>query len=145
MKLVLQRVQEASVTVDKTVVGAIGRGWLILVGFAPDDTEAMITKSVAKVLDLRAFSDTDGKMNLSLRDIAGEVLVVSQFTLYGDCSKGRRPSFGAAASPDLAKSLYNSMISVFESEIPGLVQTGAFGANMQVSLVNDGPVTFVLE
>ncbi|MBT5856320.1 D-tyrosyl-tRNA(Tyr) deacylase [bacterium] len=145
MKLVLQRVQEASVTVDKTVVGAIGRGWLILVGFAPDDTEAMITKSVAKVLDLRAFSDTDGKMNLSLRDIAGEVLVVSQFTLYGDCSKGRRPSFGVAASPDLAKSLYNSMISVFESEIPGLVQTGAFGANMQVSLVNDGPVTFVLE
>jgi D-tyrosyl-tRNA(Tyr) deacylase len=144
MRLVLQRVSRASVTIDGRVAGAIGRGYCLLAGFTQADTADQVVWMADKVAGLRIFADADDKMNLSLSEVGGAVLVVSQFTLYGDASKGRRPSFVDAARPEIAIPLYERFIA--ELRARGLeVQTGAFGAMMQVELVNDGPVTLVLE
>jgi D-tyrosyl-tRNA(Tyr) deacylase len=144
MRIVLQRVSRASVTIDGRVAGAIGRGYCLLVGFTPSDTADQVIWMADKVAGLRIFADADDKMNLALGEVDGAVLVVSQFTLYGDASKGRRPSFVDAARPEIAIPLYERFIT--ELRARGLeVATGEFGAMMQVELVNDGPVTLVLE
>jgi D-tyrosyl-tRNA(Tyr) deacylase len=145
VRIVLQRVSRASVTVEGRVAGAIGPGLLLLVGFTPGDDEDTLSWMVEKVVGLRIFNDREGKMNLSLHDVAGEVLVVSQFTLYGDTRKGRRPSFVHAAPPPIAIPLYERFVELLEGRAPGPVATGEFGAMMDVELVNDGPVTLVLE
>ena len=144
MRAVVQRVSEASVTVDGDVVGKIEAGFLILLGVANDDTQQDVIWLAGKVAGLRVFEDADDKMNLDLREVGGAALVVSQFTLLGDCRKGRRPSFVAAARPDMANRLYQS----FVAELRGLgirVETGTFQAQMDVALVNDGPVTLLLD
>ncbi|HWI40769.1 MAG TPA: D-aminoacyl-tRNA deacylase [Verrucomicrobiae bacterium] len=144
MKGVVQRVTRASVEVEGRVVGSIGRGVLLLLGVEKGDGEGEAEWLAEKLAGLRIFEDADGKMNLSLQEIGGEVLSVSQFTLAGNCAKGRRPSFDTAAPPAEAKRLYD----YFNQRLQGLgvpVQTGIFQADMQVSLVNDGPVTFILE
>lgn len=144
MKVVLQRVSRASVAVDGKVVGAIGRGYLALIGITHTDAEPEIDWMAEKILTLRLFPDADGKMNRSLVDAGGAVLVVSQFTLYGDVRKGRRPSFVDAAPPKVAEPLYERFVARLRGV--GLeVATGAFGALMDVELVNDGPVTLLLE
>ncbi len=144
MKAVLQRVSRASVSVAGEVVGQIGRGILVLLGVEPDDTDEDARQLADRTIVLRIFDDTDGKMNLSLEEIGGSLLVVSQFTLLGDCRKGRRPSFIGAAPPELAEKLYNTFIGVAGSRgIP--VATGRFRAMMDVELVNDGPVTLLLD
>jgi D-tyrosyl-tRNA(Tyr) deacylase len=144
MRAVLQRVTRASVEVDGTCVGRIGRGWLILLGVAQGDTEEDVAWLADKVLNLRCFEDDAGKMNQSVLDVRGGVLVVSQFTLLGDCRGGRRPSFTGAADPGLAEKLYLDFTErLFLSAID--VATGVFRAMMQVELVNDGPVTFLLD
>lgn len=141
----LQRVREASVTVDGAVVGSIGPGHLLLTGFASGDNETALEWMADKVIGLRVFNDAEGKMNLDLVDIAGDLLVVSQFTLYGDARKGRRPSFVDAAHPDIAIPLYERFVALLRERAPGRVETGRFGAMMDVRLLNDGPVTLVLE
>lgn len=144
MRAVVQRVTEASVTVDGTVVGQIGRGFLVLLGIAGDDSEQDVVWLAGKIAGLRVFEDAEGKMNLGLSDVGGAVLLVSQFTLYGDCRKGRRPSFVEAARPEAAVPLYQSMVA----ELRGLavpVETGTFQAHMDVRLLNDGPVTLLLD
>ena len=141
----LQRVAEASVSVDGEVVGAIGPGLLVLVGFVPGDDRGATAWMASKLVNLRIFADAEGRMNRSLADVGGEVLVVSQFTLYGDARKGRRPSFVRAARPEIAIPLYEGFVAELEARLPGRVQCGRFGAEMQVALVNDGPVTLVVE
>lgn len=144
MRVVLQRVARGSVRIDGRVVGAIGQGFCLLVGFTHADAPAEVDWMAEKVSGLRLFADADGKLNLSLADVAGSLLVVSQFTLYGDVAKGRRPSFTAAARPDIAIPLYQHFIAALRAQ--GLdVQTGEFGADMEVDIVNDGPVTLVLD
>ena len=144
MRALLQRVSQARVTVDGSVVGEIGPGLLILLGVAKPDTAANAEFLVDKILNLRIFPDAAGKMNLSLLDTSGELLVVSQFTLYGDCRKGRRPGFDAAAPAEQARTLYESFVALARRS--GLhVKTGVFQAHMEVALVNDGPVTLMLE
>ena len=144
MKAVIQRVRRASVTVDGTVTGAIGNGLLVLLGVAKGDTESAADYLAGKIAGLRIFPDAEGKMNLSLLDTGGAMLVVSQFTLYGDCRKGRRPSFDAAAPPEEARRLYEYFVSrVRAANIP--VETGVFQAHMDVELLNDGPVTLIVE
>jgi D-aminoacyl-tRNA deacylase len=144
MKAVVQRVSRASVTVDGAVTGAIQRGLLVLLGVATSDTEQSADYLVDKIAGLRIFPDENGKMNRSLADAGGALLVVSQFTLYGDCRKGRRPSFDAAAPPELARNLYEYFVTRARSlQIP--VETGVFQAHMDVELINDGPVTLILE
>ncbi|MBE0592784.1 MAG: D-tyrosyl-tRNA(Tyr) deacylase [Gemmatimonadales bacterium] len=144
MRVVLQRVREASVSVDGRVVAGIGPGLLLLVGFTASDGDDVVAWMAEKVLGLRIFGDEQGKMNRSLADVGGAVLVVSQFTLYGDTSRGRRPSFIDAAPPALAEPLYERLAeAVRQSGVP--VATGVFGAMMDVALVNDGPVTLILE
>jgi len=144
MRALLQRVTQASVVVEGSVVGEIGAGLLILLGVARPDTAADAEYLADKVLNLRIFSDAEGKMNRSLLDIGGSLLVVSQFTLYGDCRKGRRPGFDAAAPPDQARALYESFVEIARRS--GLrVEAGVFQAHMEVTLVNDGPVTLMLE
>ena len=144
MKAVIQRVTSASVTVEGSIVGQIGGGIMILLGVEKGDTEAAADWLAEKITALRMFSDDDGKMNLSVKDIDGSLLVVSQFTLAGNCDKGRRPSFDTAASPEEGKRLYDYFTGVLERlGLP--VQTGIFQADMKVHLVNDGPVTFILE
>ena len=144
MRAVIQRVKSASVTVDGELVSEIDTGLLIFIGIAHDDTEAEIDYIANKVANLRILEDTDGKMNCSLLDIGGSALVVSQFTLYGDCRKGRRPSFIGAARPEVANELYEKFISVLEQlNIP--TKGGTFQAMMDVQLVNDGPVTILLD
>ena len=144
MRIVLQRVSQASVTIDGRVTGEIGRGFLLLVGIAPGDTRAEVAWLAEKVVGLRLFGDADGKMNLDLAAVGGALLVVSQFTLYGEASKGRRPSFIGAARPDEAIPLYEAFLAALRAT--GLpVASGEFGADMQVALVNDGPVTLLLE
>ncbi len=145
MRVVLQRVSRASVSIDGRVVGSIGRGHLLLVGFTDDDDPAGAEWMAEKVVALRVFNDFEGKMNLSLEDVVGDVLVVSQFTLYGDSRKGRRPSFVHAARPEVAIPLYEHFLSALRRRAPGRVESGEFGAMMDVELVNDGPVTLVLE
>jgi D-tyrosyl-tRNA(Tyr) deacylase len=144
MRAVLQRVRRASVTIDGEIVGAIGGGLLVLLGVTHSDTPAQARWLAEKVVNLRIFNDADGKMNLGLTDIGGAALVVSQFTLYGDAAKGRRPSFIAAARPEQAIPLYEEFINGIKA-LGVLVATGRFGAMMQVELVNDGPVTLILD
>ena len=144
MKAVIQRVKHAQVEVDKKIVGKINEGFLILLGVAPDDTKEKADAMVKKIAKLRIFEDENEKMNLSIQDIKGELLVVSQFTLYADCSGGNRPSFINAAKPDLANDLYEYFVGKCKEVIP-VVQAGIFGAHMEVSLLNNGPVTIELE
>jgi D-tyrosyl-tRNA(Tyr) deacylase len=144
MRVVLQRVSRASVTIGGRVAGAIGPGFCLLVGFTHGDTPAQVDWMAEKIGGLRLFSDADGKMNLGLAEVGGAILIVSQFTLYGDAAKGRRPSFIDAARPETAIPLYEAFVAALRSR--GFdVATGEFGAMMQVELVNDGPVTLILE
>lgn len=144
MRVLLQRVSSASVTVNAKRIGEIERGFLLLVGFTHADTEATLEWMADKIIGLRLFPDAEGKMNLALDEVGGAMLVVSQFTLYGDAEKGRRPSFIAAAKPELAVPLYERFIAMLR-ERQVRVATGEFGAHMDVELVNDGPVTLMLE
>ena len=144
MRIVLQRVSYASVDVEGTRIAEIGQGLLLLVGIASEDSAVDLGKTAKKIADLRIFEDVEGKMNRSLRDIGGAVLAVSQFTLYADISKGRRPSFIHAAPPELAEPLFNSFVDALRSADVD-VKTGRFGAKMDVRLENDGPVTLTLE
>lgn len=144
MRAVLQRVSAAKVVVEGETLGEVTRGWLVLLGVTPEDEPADGAWLAEKIVNLRAFADDDGKMNRSVQDVQGGLLVVSNFTLYGDCRKGRRPSFLAAARPDHAEPLYEAFCHSLRAwGVP--VATGRFGADMQIELVNDGPVTFVLE
>lgn len=143
MKLLIQNVQQASVTVDQDVIGQINKGFVVFIGVCDDDNEQIADKMVQKMLNLRIFQDESGKTNLSLSDVAGELLLVSQFTLYADCTRGNRPSFVKAGSPAHAEALYEYIIKKCK-ETSLNVQTGRFGADMKVSLVNDGPFTIML-
>lgn len=144
MKAVIQRVNRASVTVEGRITGAIGHGLLVLLGVGKSDTQQSADYLADKITGLRIFPDANGKMNCSLLDVNGAILVVSQFTLYGDCRKGRRPSFDAAAPPEHARALYEYFVSrLREMSVP--VETGVFQAHMDVALINDGPVTLLLE
>ena len=145
MRVVLQRVSRGEVRIDGETVGRIERGHVLLVGFAEGDGAEEVEWMADKVVGLRVFADGEGKMNLSLEDVGGELLVVSQFTLYGDTRKGRRPSFVRAAHPDVAVPLYDSFVQALRDRGVRRVETGEFGAMMEVELVNDGPVTLLLE
>lgn len=144
MKFVIQRVSHASVTVEGEVLGRIGKGFMVLIGIENSDTEAVADKMVTKMLNLRIFQDENDKMNLSIRDVNGGLLLISQFTLYADCKKGNRPSFVKAGKPDMANEMYEYIIEKCAEEISD-VQRGEFGADMKVELLNDGPVTIVLD
>lgn len=143
MKFVIQRVSKASVTVENNVIGKIGKGFLVLVGITHSDTKEIANAMIKKLINLRIFTDSQDKMNLSIKDVAGSLLLVSQFTLYADCSHGNRPGFTDAAKPNYANELYEYIISECKKyDVP--VQTGEFGADMKVELLNDGPVTIIL-
>ncbi len=144
MRAVLQRVRNAEVMVDGAAVAGIGNGILALVAISREDTSKDLQWMARKIVELRIFNDSQGKLNLSLQDTGGELLVVSQFTLYGDCRKGRRPSYINAASPDDAEKKYEDFVAIVRRILPG-VQTGKFQAMMEVSLTNDGPVTLILD
>ena len=144
MRFVVQRVKEASVTVDGTVVGKIGKGYLVLIGIKDDDTEAIANRMLQKMISLRIFEDENGKTNLSLEQVGGGLLLISQFTLYADARKGNRPSFIRAGKPDMAEPLYEYMIKKAKETVP-VVERGIFGADMKVSLLNDGPFTLYLD
>lgn len=144
MKFVIQRVSHASVTVDGTVIGNIEKGYLVLIGVGQGDTRAEADRLVKKMLGLRIFPNENGKINLSLQDVGGELLLVSQFTLYADCSRGNRPGFTNAGEPELAEELYEYIIGICKDRV-SRVQQGSFGADMKVELVNDGPFTIILE
>ncbi len=144
MKFVIQRVTEASVTIDGEVTGAIKQGYLVLIGVGKNDTKADADKLVKKMIGLRIFADENGKTNLSLKDVGGALLLVSQFTLYANCTKGNRPSFVDAGDPDQAMELYEYIVDQCRQQVPS-VETGQFGAEMKVSLCNDGPFTIILE
>ena len=144
MKIVIQRVKRASVSVEEKVVGSIQKGFLVLIGVGQGDDEATADKYMKKLLGLRIFEDENGKTNCSLKDVDGELLLVSQFTLYASCRKGNRPSFTQAGDPKKAEELYEYIIKECNKEID-VVQTGIFGAHMEVALINDGPFTVVLE
>ena len=143
MKIVMQRVSQASVTIDGKIAGAIQQGLLLLVGICPEDGQEDIDYPVRKISQMRIFSDDADKMNLSVQDVGGQILSISQFTLYADTKKGNRPAFTGAAKPNLATALYDQFNQQLAQIVP--VQTGEFGADMKVSLVNDGPVTIVLD
>ena len=143
MKLVIQRVERASVSVDGKTVGAIGKGYLVLLGVGAEDTEAECERLAQKMINLRIFADENGKTNLSLKDVGGELLVISQFTLYADCRKGNRPNFLNAKEPNEAERLYEYFCGLCSKEIH--VEKGVFGAEMKVELMNDGPFTVILE
>ncbi len=144
MKFVIQRVKHASVAIDAKVEGSIDNGLLVLCGISNTDTEEIADKMVKKLCGLRIFEDESGKTNLSLADVNGELLIISQFTLYADCKKGNRPSFINAGKPDLAEPLYEYILKEAEKYVPN-IQKGVFGADMQVELLNDGPFTIVLD
>ena len=144
MRAVIQRVTNASVAIESSVVGEIRKGYLILLGVGQDDGEAEIERLWSKIFKLRIFDDEEGKTNLSLADVAGAVLIVSQFTLYANCKRGNRPSFTGAGSPQEAKRLYEAFVERAKRDVEK-VETGRFGANMSVSLTNDGPFTIVLD
>jgi len=144
MKFLIQRVTEAKVDIDGKTVGQIGKGYMVLIGVGETDTKEVADRLIRKMLSLRIFADENGKTNLSILDVKGELLLVSQFTLYADCHKGNRPTFNGAGNPTLANELYEYVISECKQRIP-VVQTGRFGADMQVSLVNDGPFTIFLD
>ena len=143
MKIVIQRVKQASVSIDSKLYNQIQQGLLLLVGIAPDDAQEDVAYAVRKITNMRIFSDDEDKMNLSVKDVNGEILSISQFTLYADTKKGNRPAFTGAAKPHLASQLYDDFHELLSREIP--VKTGVFAADMQVALVNDGPVTIVLD
>ena len=145
MRVVIQRVSEAAVKIDGTIVGEISKGLLVLLGIAQEDTEQDALYLIQKLINLRIFSDADGKMNLSVQDCGGELLVVSQFTLYADTKKGNRPSYIRAARPELAIPLYEFFLRELQKQFQGPIQTGQFGADMKVSLINDGPVTIIMD
>ncbi len=142
MRIVIQRVKEASVVVEGKTTGSINQGLLVLLGVGNEDTKEMVDKYVDKLVKLRIFADSEGKTNLSVQDVGGEILVVSQFTLYADCKKGNRPSFVNAGSPELGNELYEYFCHKVKEKM-GSVQVGEFGADMKVSLINDGPFTIV--
>ncbi|MCI8949419.1 MAG: D-tyrosyl-tRNA(Tyr) deacylase [Lachnospiraceae bacterium] len=144
MKVVLQRVQKAWVSVEEQEIGRIGKGFLLLVGISDRDDKNTADRMMDKICKLRIFEDENGKTNLSLADVKGEVLVISQFTLYADCHKGNRPSFIGAGAPGQANALYEYLVAGFRQRLP-VVQHGSFGADMKVSLINDGPFTLVLD
>ena len=144
MKFVIQRVTEASVTVDEKIVGQIGKGFLVLIGVAEDDTKEIADKMVKKLCNMRIFDDENGKTNLGLPDVDGQLLLISQFTLYADCKKGNRPSFVKAGKPDMANEMYEYIIQKCKEAVP-VVKKGIFGADMKVQLSNDGPFTIVLD
>ena len=144
MRFVIQRVKEASVQVEQEVIGEIKKGYLVLIGVSDSDTEQVADRMIKKMIGLRIFEDENGKTNLSLADVGGGLLLVSQFTLYANCKKGNRPSFIEAGAPDKANELYEYVIRECKKTVPE-VQTGSFGAEMEVSLVNDGPFTILLE
>lgn len=144
MKFVIQRVSEASVKVNGEVIGAIGKGFLVLIGAGQNDTKADADYYIKKMIGLRIFEDENGKTNLALKDVNGELLLVSQFTLYANCKKGNRPSFTDAGNPKEAEALYQYIIEECKKQVP-VVQTGEFGADMKVSLINDGPFTVILD
>jgi D-aminoacyl-tRNA deacylase len=145
VRVVLQRASRAEVRIQGATVGSIGRGYVVLVGFTDHDNDETLAWMASKIIGLRLFTDADGKMNLALDEIAGSLLVISQFTLYGDARKGRRPSFIDAAGPGRAIPLYERFLELLRARAPGRVESGEFGAMMEVELVNDGPVTIVLE
>lgn len=145
MKLVVQRVKNANVVVENKAIGEIRQGFMVLLGVAPTDTKEIADFLVQKLIHLRVFEDENEKMNLSIQDIDGELLIVSQFTLYANCNHGNRPSFTEAAKPDLANELYEYFVEQCKKENIKKVATGEFGADMQVTLQNDGPVTIILE
>lgn len=144
MRVVIQRVKNASVEIDNKINGKINTGFLVLLGIASTDTKQDVDYLVKKVVNLRVFSDENDKMNLALKDINGELLIISQFTLYGNCKDGNRPSFIEAARPDVAIPLYEYFVEECKKQI-SVVETGVFGADMKVSLLNDGPVTIIIE
>jgi len=144
VKFVIQRVKSASVEVDKKIVSEIKNGFLVLIGITHNDTKEVADYLINKLVNLRIFKDENDKLNLSLNQINGELLLVSQFTLYGDCSRGNRPSFTEAAEPKYANELYEYIIDECKKKVP-IVKSGIFGADMKVSLLNDGPVTIIME
>lgn len=144
MKFVIQRVKQASVKVEGSAIGEIEKGYLVLIGVSDKDTEAVADKMIKKMIGLRIFEDAEGKTNLSLADVGGSLLLVSQFTLYANCKKGNRPSFIEAGAPDKANQLYEYIIEESKKSV-SVVQTGRFGAEMEVSLINDGPFTILLD
>ena len=144
MRFVIQVVKEASVKVEGETIGQIGKGYLVLIGVSDSDTEAVADKMIRKMTGLRIFADENGKTNLSLADVGGSLLLVSQFTLYANCKKGNRPSFIEAGKPEKAEALYEYIIRECKKSVPE-VQTGRFGAEMEVSLINDGPFTILLD
>lgn len=144
MKLVIQRVDHASVSIDGTEYSSIEKGFLVLVGISDTDTKEIADKYIKKMVGLRIFEDAEGKTNLSLKDVGGAVLMVSQFTLYANCKKGNRPSFIGAGKPDMAEELYNYMVEKTRESVPE-VKTGVFGAHMKISLENNGPFTILLD
>jgi len=144
MKFVIQRVKNASVEVDKKVVGKINQGFLVLIGVTHEDTFEIADYMIKKLINLRVFNDENDKMNLALKDVKGELLLISQFTLYANCQRGNRPDFIAAAKPDKANEIYEYIIKECKKQID-VVETGIFGADMKVSLLNDGPVTIIMD
>lgn len=144
MKFVIQRVTHADVSVEQNIVGSIDKGFMVLIGINNTDTTQIADKMIKKLVNLRIFEDANGKTNLSLNDVEGSLLLISQFTLYADCKKGNRPSFVNAGSPDMANDLYEYIIDQCKLFVP-IVQKGIFGADMKVSLINDGPFTIVLD
>ena len=145
MRIVLQRVKYASVTIDGKINGKIDKGFMVLVGFKEGDEESYIKPMAEKMTGLRVFEDENEKMNLSLADVGGDILAISQFTLYADCKKGRRPSFVEAMNPQKAEDFYNKFVKICEDITGKKVETGIFGADMKVELLNDGPVTIILD
>lgn len=144
MKFVIQRVSEANVTVEGTTIGQINKGFLVLIGVSNTDTKEIADKMMRKMIGLRIFEDENGKTNLSLSDVQGSLLLVSQFTLYANCKRGNRPSFTDAGAPDHANAMYEYIIEKCKESVP-VVETGSFGADMKVSLINDGPFTIILD
>lgn len=144
MRFVIQRVESASVEIDNKTISEIKNGYLVLIGITHNDTKDIADYLINKLIKLRVFEDENGKLNLSLNDIKGELLLVSQFTLYGDCSRGNRPSFIQAADPEYANKLYEYIVNECEQKVQ-TVKSGVFGANMKIKLVNDGPVTIIME
>lgn len=144
MRFIIQRVTQASVSVDNEVVGDINKGFLVLIGVSNDDTKDIADKMVKKMTSMRIFDDENGKTNLGLADVGGELLLISQFTLYADCKKGNRPSFIKAGAPDMANEMYEYIIAKCKETVP-VVEKGSFGADMKVRLLNDGPFTIVLD
>ena len=144
MRFLIQRVTQASVTIEGSITGKIDKGYMVLIGVADSDTEEIADKMIRKMLGLRIFEDENGKTNISLADVNGGLLLVSQFTLYADCKKGNRPSFIKAGKPDMARKMYEYIVSQCREQVEK-VETGSFGADMKVALLNDGPFTIILD